>query len=171
MRRSRPAKVLLVLLGACGALSVASRAGEDKATTVIVVRHAEKQTDSSDPGLSPAGEVRAHRLRDFVAEAGVTAVYATQFKRTQETVQPLAEALSLDVQVVDARETGLLVSKILSDHSEGIVVVVGHSNTVPAIVAALGAAEPAEIPETDYDNLFVVTVGNAGKTSVLRLQF
>jgi len=64
-----------------------------------------------------------------------------------------------------------LVARILSENPGGVVVVAGHSNTVPAIVAALGAEEPDEIPETDYDNLFVVTVGGSGNATVLRLKY
>lgn len=141
------------------------------ATTVIVVRHAEKQTGSDDPELTLAGEERSHRLRDLAIDAGVTAVFASQFKRTQATVEPLASALGLPVQIVDARDTSGLVQRIVGDDAGSVVVVAGHSNTVPGIVAALGAPEPDEIPETDYDNLFVVTVGASGEASVLRLKF
>jgi broad specificity phosphatase PhoE len=138
---------------------------------VIVVRHAEQETDSDDPGLTSIGQERAARLKDLVAESGVTAVYASQFRRTQATVQPMAEALKLEIGVVDAREPRLLVEEIRSGHAGGVVVVAGHSNTVPAIVAALGAREPEEISETDYGNLFIVTVSAPESASVVKLRF
>ncbi|MFQ5527127.1 MAG: histidine phosphatase family protein [Thermoanaerobaculia bacterium] len=141
------------------------------ATTVIIVRHAEKQPESDDPGLTIEGEERSHRLRDLAIDAGVTGLYASQYRRTRATVRPLADALGLEVDVIDARDTQALVDSILSAHAGRVVVVAGHSNTVPGIVAALGAPEPDEIPETDYDNLFVVTVAVSGDASVLRLKF
>ncbi|MCP4204670.1 MAG: histidine phosphatase family protein [bacterium] len=142
-----------------------------RATTVIVVRHAEKQQAEDDPGLTLAGEERSHRLRDLTLEAGVTAVFASQFRRTQATVRPLAEALGLEIAIADAGDTPALVTKILSDHRGGIVVVAGHSNTVPGIVAALGAPEPGPIDESDYGNLFIVTVPEDGPASALSLRF
>lgn len=146
--------------------------GEDsKPTTVIVVRHAEKQATTEDPELTLGGEERAHRLRDMAMEAGVTAVFATQYRRTQATVQPLASALGLDVGIVDARDTPALANKILNGHRGGIVVVAGHSNTVPGIVAALGAPEPDPIDESQYGNLFIVTVPESGPSAALRFQF
>jgi broad specificity phosphatase PhoE len=163
---------LLLMLVLMGGVAQAIGAEESiPATTVIVVRHAEKEAYLADPGLTPVGEERSLELRDLTIEAGVTAVYASQYRRTQATVQPLAEALDLDVGVVDAREPRLLAEMILSSHSGEVIVVAGHSNTVPAIVAALGAPEPEEIPETAYGNLFVVTVSVPGQASVVRLKF
>jgi broad specificity phosphatase PhoE len=111
------------------------------------------------------------RLRDLAIDAGVTAVFATQYRRTQATVLPLARAADLEVDVVEAGDAPRLVERILTEHAGEIVVVAGHCNTVPGIVAALGAAEPDPIPETDYDNLFVVTVTESGRASALRLKF
>jgi broad specificity phosphatase PhoE len=158
-----------VLVGLCWAPFV--WAEEASVTTVLVVRHAEKASVSDDPGLTPAGEERASRLRDLAIDAGVTAVFATQYRRTQATVLPLARALGLEVEVVEAADTRRLVERILTEHAGEVVLVAGHANTVPGIVAALGATEPEEIPETDYENLFVVTVTGPGSASALRLEF
>jgi broad specificity phosphatase PhoE len=171
MNRRRIVACLLSVVFTAGAVPALAEMEEPAMTTVIVVRHAEKLTDSDDPGLSSVGEDRSRRLRNLALEAGVTAVYASQFLRTQATVRPLAEALDLEIDVVDAREPALLARAILSEHAGEVVAVGGHSNTVPAIVAALGAPEPAEIPETDYGNLFIVTVSESRGASVLRLRY
>ena len=167
--RSRLGLIAIFLLAALVpdfALSEAS-----KTTTVIVVRHAEKQTTIYDPELTLAGEERSHRLRDLTLQAGVTAVFATKYRRTQATVLPLAHALGLEVVIVDARDSPALAAKILSEQRGGVVVVAGHSNTVPGIVAALGAPEPDPIDESQYGNLFIVTVPESGRSTALRLTF
>lgn len=163
-------RCLLILWAVCLFPSL-SLAEESTVTTVLVVRHAEKQLDVDDPGLTFAGEERSHRLRDMALKAGVTAAFASQYRRTQETVEPLASALRLEVGIVDASNSAALAAKILSEHRGGVVVVAGHSNTVPGIVAALGAPEPDPIDESQYGNLFVVSVPESGSATALRLQF
>jgi broad specificity phosphatase PhoE len=150
----------------CSALS-----DTPKTTTVMVVRHAEKQDATDGSGLTPAGEERARRLRDLSLEAGVSALFATQYRRTQATLRPLAEALGLDTVVIEARDTAALVAKILAEHRGDVVIVAGHSNTVPGIVAALGAPEPEAIAETEYGNLFIVTIPGTDPPTALRLKF
>ena len=140
-------------------------------TTVIVVRHAEKTDSGDDPQLSPEGEQRALRLRDMTLDAGVSALFATRYRRTQETLEPLAAILDIEVEIIDAPDFEGLSSRILSEHRGSTVVVAGHSNTVPAIVSALGAEEPDPIDESQYDNLFIVTVPASGESEVLRLHF
>src|SRR6266576_4605291 len=87
-------------------------------TTVILVRHAEKniEPNNPDPDLSPAGEARAQELARMFSNAGVNAIYATEYKRTQETVKPLADRLGLSVSLVDAKETPELLNQILTNH-------------------------------------------------------
>ena len=142
-------------------------------TTVILVRHAEKNTEPNNPNpdLSPAGRVRAEELVRLFRNAGITAIYATQYGRTQQTVQPLATALSLPVRKVDSGNTAELVRQITADHRGGVVFVAGHNNTVPEIIAALGGERLPPIPETEYDNLFVVTIYTSGKAKTLRMKY
>src|SRR6267143_1306833 len=87
-------------------------------TTVIVVRHAEKniEPDNPDPDLSTAGQARAQELARMFGGAGVNAIYATQFKRTQQTVKPLADRFGLTASVVDAKNTRELIKQILTTH-------------------------------------------------------
>src|SRR5262245_39900432 len=142
-------------------------------TTVIVVRHAEKVIDPNNPDvdLSPAGQARAQEIaRDF-ADSGINAIYATQYKRTQQTVKPLADKLGLPVTIVNSKSTADLLAQIKSQHSGQTIFIAGHNNTVPEIVAALGGPQYPIIPESEYDNLFVVTVYRTGKAKVVKMKY
>jgi phosphohistidine phosphatase SixA len=131
----------------------------------FVVRHAERADAgtagagmmANDPELSDAGRARAEALATALKDAGITAIYATQFRRTQQTAAALAKALGLTVTVVPANDTKALVEKIKA--STGNTLVVGHSNTVPEVIRGLGVATEVKIGENEYDNLFVVTAG------------
>ena len=142
-------------------------------TTVVLVRHAEKniEPDNPNPNLSSAGQARAQELARILGNAGVTAIYASQFVRTQQTVQPLANQLGLTVNRIDAGNTDQLVQHILTNNNGGIVFVAGHNNTVPATIAALGGGNFPIIPENEFDNLFVVTVYRSGRAKVLKLKY
>src|SRR5258707_12099568 len=87
-------------------------------TTVILVRHAEKIIDpnNADPDLSPAGQARAQELVRMFGDTGINAIYATQYKRTQQTVKPLADRLGLPVGQVNSKSTAELVTQIRSQH-------------------------------------------------------
>ncbi len=142
-------------------------------TTVILVRHAEKMIDpnNTDPDLSPAGQARAQELVRMFGDAGINAIYATQYKRTQQTVKPLADKLGLPVNQVNAKSTADLLAQIRSRNSGQVVFVSGHNNSVPEIIAALGGPIFPTIPETEYDNLYIVTVYRTGKARVLKLKY
>src|SRR5438094_8602178 len=118
--------------------------------TVILVRHAEKVVDpnSNDQDLSAAGQARAQELVRVVGDTGINAIYATQYKRTQQTVKPLADKLGLAVNQVDAKKTGDLVARIRAENSGGVVFVAGHNNSVPDIITALGGPAYPILPET-----------------------
>jgi broad specificity phosphatase PhoE len=142
-------------------------------TTVILVRHAEKVIDpnNADPDLSPAGQARAQELVRILGDAGINAIYATQYKRTQQTVKPLADKLGLPVNQVNAKNTSDLLAQIRSQNSGQVVFIAGHNNTVPEIIAALGGPTFPTIPETEFDNLYIVTVYRTGKAKVVRLKY
>jgi len=166
MRRIRVAILCgVLLLGASGS-ALAQRA-------IFVVRHAEK-ISGSDERLSEAGLQRAARLAAMLKDAGVAAIYSTDTPRTRGTVQPLADALKLPVQIydvggpkVDARQFGL---HLRQKHVDQVVLVVGHSNTVPDILHAIGCRETVTIGPDEYDDLFLVIP--RGKTaSLVRLRY
>ena len=142
-------------------------------TTIILVRHAEKAAEpATDPGLTSAGVARAEALVELLKDAGISAVVSTQYQRTRLTAAPIAAKLGLTTEIIDARATPRATAdSILARHRGQTVLVVGHSNTVPAMVAALGAPQPAEICDAGYDNLFVVTVPAAGTPTVTRMHF
>jgi broad specificity phosphatase PhoE len=142
-------------------------------TTVILVRHAEKniEPNNQDPALAPPGFERAQEIARVFGEAGVNAIYATQFKRTQQTVKPLADRTSVPVSLLDANQTDELVRRIQTDHRGQTVFIAGHNNSVPAIVSKLSGETYPLIPESEYDNLFIVTIYRFGKAKVVKLKY
>ena len=138
---------------------------------VIVVRHAEKIDQSDDAALSPDGRRRAKALAELLRTAGVTHIIATEFRRTEETAAPLAAALGLTVERVPARDFAALAAKIHGFEPEAIVLVVGHSNTIPPMLATLGWPNQLEIRDPDYDNVFVLTPRPGQRAAMVRLKY
>jgi broad specificity phosphatase PhoE len=132
-----------------------------EATTVIVVRHAEKAGPTGDVPLNDAGRARAQELARVLAGAGVTAVYDTQYIRTQQTAEPLASAMKIKPARLETTDTYPrdLVRDIEKNHAGSTVVVVSHSNLIPDVLRALGVADPPKIADGQYDDLFIVTRG------------
>jgi broad specificity phosphatase PhoE len=164
---------LIVLLNAA-AFPVGVRAIDQPPTTLILVRHAEKKIvppENKDPDLSPAGQARAQELARMFGESGIVAIYATQYKRTQQTVKPLADKLGLTVTRVDAKETTKLVKEIRARNTGQIVFIAGHNNTVPEIIAAMGGPQLPVIPETEYDNLYILTVQGDGSAKLIKMRY
>lgn len=162
---------MLAIVGAV-ALLVAGGVVE-AATTIILVRHAEKQTtpDMPDPSLTEAGAARAAALARVLADAPMDAVFVTQFRRTQETAAPTAAAHGLEAMQRDAGDVAGTAAEILRKHEDETVLVCGHSNTVPAMIRSLGVDTDLSLTEQDYDDLFVVTVDDDGDASLLRLHY
>src|SRR5438067_12824612 len=142
-------------------------------TTVILIRHAEKIIDPNNPDvdLSPAGQARAQELARMFGDAGINAIYATQYKRTQETVKPLADKLGLRVNVVNSKNTNDLLAQIRAQNSGQTIFIAGHNNTVPEIIAALGGPKYPTIPESEYDNLYIVAVYRTGQAKVVKMKY
>ena len=146
-------------------------------TTMIFIRHAEKDPlTTEDPGLSPAGQQRAAELARQLVDAdvveGVDAIYSTPFRRTLETAQPVADALGLEIIRYDPGDNEAVLATILRNHKGKIILVVGHSNTVPTLMAELGASKKAPpIAEFEYDNIYVVSIPWFGKTKTIRLRY
>jgi len=141
---------------------------------LILVRHAEKKIvppENKDPDLSPAGVARAEELVRMFSDAGVTAIYATQYKRTQQTIKPLADKLRLPVTQVEAKQTPELVKQIRARGAGQVAFIAGHNNTVPEIIAAMGGPQLPIIPETEYDNLYILTVQADGSAKLLKMKY
>lgn len=140
-------------------------------TTVVIVRHAEKVDSSEDPDLSETGKRRAERLLLLLSEADVSALFSSQYKRTQQTLEPLAKKLGLEILQVDASLTGELIRQISTRFPGKTVVVASHSDRVTEIIEALGGRSVGFLAESDYDNLFVVTLLGNSTADVLRLKY
>ncbi len=159
---------LTVLLAGCQThRSGAAKAGEGAvAATVYLVRHAEKERSGDDPALTAQGRDRANALADRLAAAGVTDIWSTDTRRTLDTAEPLAVRLGLDVRLYDPRRPEALAGFLAV--AGGTALVVGHSNTVPALVAALGGEPGEPIEEAgEYDRLYVVRVLEGGRAETV----
>jgi 2,3-bisphosphoglycerate-dependent phosphoglycerate mutase len=165
--------LILFLMGGITLSPVAVKAG-DMPTVLILVRHAEKKVvppENKDPDLSPAGQARAEELVRMFSDANIAAIYATQYKRTQQTVKPLADKLGLTVTQVEAKQTSELVKLIRAKNTGQVVFIAGHNNSVPEIIAAMGGPQLPIIPETEYDNLFILTVQRDGTTTLIKMKY
>jgi broad specificity phosphatase PhoE len=136
-------------------------------STIFFVRHAEKAANGNDSDLSDAGRARAESLANTLKDAGVSAIYVTDLKRTQQTAAPLARMLHLDPTIVPAKDSAALITKLRASTSN--VLVVGHGNTIPDLIKAFGIATPIQIADSDYDNLFVLVLDE--KPRLLRFHY
>lgn len=135
---------------------------------VVIVRHGEKAANGgSDPDLSSAGRARADALSRILKDSGITAIFTTEFKRTQETAVPTATSTHVAPTVVPAKDTAALVAKL--HQLSGNALVVGHGDTIPNIITALGIDVPINIPEADYSELLIVTLSD--KPQLFRLHY
>ena len=136
-------------------------------STTFIVRHAEKADATKDPDLSEVGRARAEALAKMLKDANITAIYATEFKRTQQTATPLAKALSITITTLPAKDNAALIAKLRT--STGNALVVGHGDTIPDLIKALGMSDPINVAENDYDNLFAVVLDQ--KPHLIRLHY
>ena len=137
-----------------GAGSTSADCGLQYVGTVLLVRHAEKaKTPADDPTLTPEGKARAKTLAHVCRQAGVQTIYATSYQRTQLTAKPLAAALGLDVNVKKNAKT--LLADIKKKPDGQVILVVGHSNTLPEIIKKLGGERVPDL--IGYGKLYVLT--------------
>ena len=140
----------------------------DAAPVVFIVRHAEKASSGGkDPDLSVEGQKRADALANMLKDSQITSVFVTEFKRTQETAAPTARAAHVNPTVIPANDMASLVQKLRA--LKGNALVVGHGNTIPDLLKAIGIATPVTIPEDDYTEVFAVLLGDAPQ--LLRLHY
>lgn len=136
-------------------------------TTVILVRHAEKGA-GQDPPLLDIGFKRAGALAHVVSAAGVDAIIVSQALRTRQTADSAAILLGITPDIVSAANE--VVSRIKSDHQGEVVLVVGHSDTVPEIIEGLGISSPPAIGN-EFDNLFIVHRHKYGPAKLTHLKY
>ncbi len=143
----------------CSLCLVSTIALAQSAGTVFVVRHAEKASDAPDTPLSDAGRARAECLAKTLKDANITAVLTTQYVRTKQTAEPTAQQSHAHRESFDAKASAQIIAAAKETAKNGNVLIVGHSNTVPQLMASFGT--PAvTIPDTSYDHLFIFPVAN-----------
>lgn len=138
--------------------------------TVFLVRHAEKASAAADAPLSPEGEKRAECLAATLKDAGIKQIYVTDVMRTQQTAAPLAKALNIKPTILPAKDSNGLI-KNLAYTGGGNILVVGHSDTVPFVIARLQGGTVAPISENEYDRMFVITIAEAAGMPAATLHY
>lgn len=146
-------------------------AAQDPPLTVFVVRHAEKGPESPDPSLSAAGRRRAEALARVLTDANVTVIFASEFKRTQETVAPLAKANDLIPMLVSAGQMDELIAMLRGLPPGSRAVVASHSNLVHLIVERLSGQKVPVLTDLNYDRMVMVTVEGDGKGQAVVLRY
>ena len=160
--------ILIPRLAFIVSISLLLATAADAAPVIFIVRHAEKATTGgNNPGLSLAGQKRADALARILKDSQITAVFVTEFKRTQETAAPTAKATHLSPAVVPANDVPGLVAQLRA--LNGNALVVGHGNTIPDLIKALGITTLIKIPDDDYTEIFVVSVCDSPQ--LLRLHY
>jgi broad specificity phosphatase PhoE len=164
--RRRAHSALWALAIALQGLAVPAVAHAQK--LVFVARHAERADEPArnleDPPLSAAGQARAARLSAMLADAGVRAIFVTQYKRTQQTAGPLAARLKITPQVMPV-SVDALVQELKREHPKDVVLIVAHSTTIPGIIKGLGGSD-VKLDEKDYTSLFVVAPATGGVSRI-----
>jgi 2,3-bisphosphoglycerate-dependent phosphoglycerate mutase len=176
-RRRRQRRTQVIIIYSAIAVGLAWFFESQATTTVIFVRHAEKiVTDADDPELTEAGRQRAEALArqlvDADVVAGVDAIYATPYRRTEATAQPTAIALGLPITSYDAANTENIMDEIVKEHKGRIILVVGHRRSLAALIGNMGASKKVpKIDENEYDNIYIVSIPWFGKTKTIRLRY
>jgi len=173
---SRSAAAYVVLATVVAGIPLAASEPGDS-TTVILVRHSEKEAGKEDPSLSAAGRERALELARVLADVDVSGLYSSQYRRAIQTLEPLAARSGLEVHLVPLERDDLagqlkaMAEGLLRAHRGSTVVVSGHSNTVPGLIRALGVTDPPALDDDEYDDLFVVSVETDGSARLLHLHY
>ncbi|WP_423602297.1 phosphoglycerate mutase family protein [Sphingomonas sp. MS122] len=150
---------LLCVLGSTHAL-----AGQSQEAPVYVTRHYDTPAGQPDPDLLPQGKARAEKLAAWFYGRTLKAIYVSDFKRTRQTAAPVAAMLDVPVETYDPKDTPAIVARAKA--AGGPVLIVGHSNTVPDIVAQLGGTRPGELKHEDFGDLWTIENGASERTRI-----
>jgi 2,3-bisphosphoglycerate-dependent phosphoglycerate mutase len=141
-------------------------AAQDREMTIILLRHAEKDLsidpDDPDPELSAAGKERAQKFVEIVRKYKPEAIYSSLFKRTINTVTPLAEQTNPKyrtmIQFYDHRNLSELVNRMMASGARSIVVA-GHNSTTPALANLLVKENKYKpLAESEYDKIWIIKI-------------
>jgi 2,3-bisphosphoglycerate-dependent phosphoglycerate mutase len=157
--------LLLILVCSLSCLDAQRRTSE-KQTTIILLRHAEKDTiNGNDPPLSAVGMARAERLEAAFPEVKPDLFYSTNYNRTKSTLLPWVKHTNKKIKPYYANKQGEFAQMLLKEKGKTIVVA-GHSNTIPSLVNLfIGQDKYQNLPDNEYGKIFIVTI-NKGKAEV-----
>jgi phosphohistidine phosphatase SixA len=145
-------------------------AAQQNVRTIFLVRHAEKASAAPDTPLSPEGEKRAACLAATLKDAGIKQIYVTDAKRTQQTAAPLAKELKVTPTILPAKDSNGLIKNLVYTGG-GNILVVGHSDTIPFVIARIQGGTVPPIGENEYDRMFVMTVAEAAGMPATTLHY
>ena len=166
---------VLVAVALCGTAAAQplgkTRPCDGPVTTIIIVRHADRA--GAADSLSEAGMERAQDLAEATRTADLRAIYVSDTRRARDTALPAAALSNLMPETYPAKECAALVKRILHDHAGQAVLVVGHSNTVPLLIAAAGGPKISDLDEKEFDGLYIVSVSGTPEcgATLVRLQY
>lgn len=164
--RLAPRVLAVCLLAASSLVPLGEVEAQSDATVVYLVRHAERAEDgTSDPVISLPGWDRARLLATMLQDAGLTNIHTTDFQRTRGTGRPISEATGIPMEVYNPRDLAGFAEELRE--MGGRHLVLGHSNTTPGMVSALGGDPGSGIDEMEYDRLYIVTLTDDGASTVL----
>jgi len=161
---NRSVRVLLSIL-----LVTVTASAARAETMVLLVRHAEKVDESAGSALTAAGEARARALGAMLKDAGIQAIFSTDYRRTLDTAKPTAEVVSKLIEIYDADDLAGFAKTLRARGDRALVV--GHSDTTPELVSLLGGESGPPIASDEYDRIYVLTLYGDGKASTLLLRF
>jgi 2,3-bisphosphoglycerate-dependent phosphoglycerate mutase len=145
-------------------------------TTVILIRHADRDVppagtpDFPGPSLNDKGTARSKKLVHVLSKAGIQAIYTSRYTRAKMTAKPFSAKHS-GIPTVRLSEATELKDHILTHHLGQTVLVVGHSDTVPELIALLGGPSLPIIDDCEFDNLFVLVKHSTTSASVTKLKY
>jgi broad specificity phosphatase PhoE len=140
-------------------------------SAIYLVRHAEKVDNSEDPPLSEAGKARAQSLAKLLRDSGIKAIFSSSYQRNVNTARPLAQGLRIQPIIMHPHDFDGMMQHMRGEFAEDPVLIVGHSDTVPAMIKKLGHPQEITLDHGEYDNLFVLIPRPEGPPVFLRLRF
>lgn len=152
--------VLVIFFAACSS--------KQEPKTIYIVRHAEKQLTGNDPELTVAGNARAGKLAQILADKEIAHVFSTDYKRTRLTAAPASSEAGVEIEIYDPKNHDALAEQIRE--LEGNILVVGHSNTVGQLANYfVGDGDKyQDLEDSEYNFIYVVTLEKDGNSSVVR---
>ena len=164
MMRLRASSVAAILVGSLAASHTAYAF-----QSIYIVRHAEKKDASKDPELSEQGQTRAASLAKALHDSDIGAIFTSEYLRTQKTAAPLADALKIKATAI--ADSAKLIKTLKDDTSSKSALVVGHSNTVPELLKALGSDQKIDLGENEFDRLYILTPQKSGKPIINLIRY